>query len=223
MKKKIIITTVLAFVFGLATGSSAVTLNYETMAGDGGPGAGIFYTLNFSQTEENKYSATFSVISDSSSGAAWYAGWFTFKFVGGEVAATIGTLEAPSETWNLIPPTTSVYGGTNIGQGGRSGFYAADLYSSTGVLESFPYSQLLQLSQGNEYTFTFDFSTNLPVFTDDIPFQVGYYDGVNGSERVITNRLSQTLAVPEPATLILLGAGFIGVGILGRKRFRTKA
>jgi hypothetical protein len=33
---------------------------------------------------------------------------------------------------------------------------------------------------------------------------------------------SQLVLVPEPSTLLLLGAGLLGLGILGRKKFRTK-
>ena len=32
----------------------------------------------------------------------------------------------------------------------------------------------------------------------------------------------QLVMVPEPSTLLLLGAGLLGLGILGRKKFRTK-
>ena len=37
-----------------------------------------------------------------------------------------------------------------------------------------------------------------------------------------SGRQSQLIAVPEPSTLLLLGAGLIGLGIFGRKRFKTK-
>ena len=30
----------------------------------------------------------------------------------------------------------------------------------------------------------------------------------------------QPLATPEPATLLLLGSGLVGLGVLGRKRFK---
>jgi hypothetical protein len=37
-----------------------------------------------------------------------------------------------------------------------------------------------------------------------------------------TLKQSQLIHVPEPSTLLLLGIGLIGFGILGRKKFRTK-
>jgi hypothetical protein len=71
-------------------------------------------------------------------------------------------------------------------------------------------------------TGTFTFNYNLPLSgvlnTEAINFMVGYYDGLNGGGNRVVNRLSATL-VPEPGTLVLLGAGLVSVGILGRKKF----
>jgi len=54
-------------------------------------------------------------------------------------------------------------------------------------------------------------------------FQVGYYGEEAGkSENIQTSRLSTTF-VPEPGTLILLGTGLLGLGILGRKKFRARS
>lgn len=211
------------FIFGLATTASAVTLSYETTTGDGGPGAGFLYNLTYNQIDEtNKYSATFTITTPGGTfSEGWWAGWFTFKFVEGDTAASLSNLSYPdgSGPWSVIPPPTSVYGGTNIGQGGRSGFYVSSLINNSGNYNSFPYSELIYLTDNaSVYTFMFEFVTTLDVFIDEVPFQVGYYDEANGNDTVITNRLSQEIAVPEPSTLLLLGAGLIGIGIMGRKR-----
>ena len=73
------------------------------------------------------------------------------------------------------------------------------------------------------YTFTFDFSDASNVFMDSMPLQVGYYDGLNGNDQIITGRLSEDLgtpgtppSVPEPGVFLLFGAGLTGLGLMRR-------
>jgi|GEM_PF-1480745 len=216
---KILIITIF-IIFVIITNSYAITLFYLTQPGDDGPGEGFLYKLDYDVSSPGKYSAKFNIKTPGGSFLTpWYAGWFTFKFVAGDNAASIINLSFPTNSglWSVIPPIVNIYGGTNIGQGGRSGFYVSSLNNEDGELP-FPYNELIPLTTFNSetYEFTFQFQTNLNVFDDEIPFQVGFYDGLTGGGKIITERLSKTLSVPEPGILLLLGLGLSAVGIGSR-------
>ncbi|HYK92051.1 MAG TPA: hypothetical protein VE398_25020 [Acidobacteriota bacterium] len=192
-----------------------ISLSYTTTSGDSGPGAGVTYGLQLTQDSSvsQLYHGTFTISTAAPINLSdpWYADWVAFKFDGGSA----GTISNPSN-WSVASNTTMVLwaggGYRTLLQNTWSGLYAPGITSGTitgGILLT---GSILSAS------FTFDLTmasgSNL---NNPIPFQVGYYDGLNGKGAVVFNQLSRDLAVAEPESLVLLGIGLVAVAVLTRR------
>ncbi len=224
MKAKTILFTFLALLLvALTTPVGATVLSYtDTQFGND-----ITYSLNYSLVSGNTYDATFTVSATTGGTPLEYIGWVDFNFSGG-TQADITNLSAPGGTgpWSVQDSNQNtneqiLSGGGNyspIGGNFWSGFYVTSFGQSTGPVVESQGLKVTQLASPATYTFSFDFTVPSP-FAENMPFQVGYYDGLTGAGEIRTSRLSENLSVPEPSALLLLGSGLLGLRLLGRKRF----
>lgn len=80
----------------------------------------------------------------------------------------------------------------------------------------------VDLSKGGTYASAFDSDSQANDKDLFFQFTVGPYRGTNGWDQQINDPVSGA-AVPEPSTMMLLGAGVLGLGLYGRRRARKEA
>lgn len=213
-----------------AAPATAITLTYvDTITCSSGSGAAcggneITYTLTYPNSASG--TATFTIQNSANTtggGQSWFAGWALFQFDQSTPAAISLTSAPGLSLWSNISGSTVnvLTGGGNyspLPPDGRAGFVVTSLLQ--GNTPDITQGWLVNGSAGTA-TFTFDYNLPAPgvLNLDAINFMIGYYDGLSGSGAPIVNRLSATLQVPEPASLLLIGAGLVGMGVLGRKKF----
>ena len=207
----------------LAGPASALTLSYTDTTTKAG--FNIEYILDISEVTTNNYDAVFTINSSSTSTDDWYAGAFNFKFFNGSVPTELGLDSVPGSTgpWSVADKDTnsgaSIGGWSSLTQAGRAGFFLTDLETSQTLANV---AKGVEVSDTGTAAFEFSFSGQGDLREFSIPFQVAYWDGFAGNSRNIKfGQLSESLSVPESATILLLGCGLICLAGFGRKRFKN--
>jgi hypothetical protein len=223
-----------------AAPSTATSLTYEylTVAGDDGPGAGILYKLEVDTTTK---AAVFTIDGSASAADVWRADWFTFKW-SSSADYELTNLVAPGGIWKIADFDTNqnvkvLNGGTysSLLEANRSGFYLTSIAqggsgdpTAAGSVCLAPGSGSFACTVALPKVFTFSIAVPTGWNEDDIPFKVGYYDGlaVLGKRNVkfVTGKLSRELdevfditAVPDTgSSLGLLGLGVLALALLRR-------
>jgi hypothetical protein len=184
-----------------------------------GAGFGTVYTLTVTPDVNTTIPGTYQAIftADVNSNMGWYIDWIAFKLDGktaGDITSSIAG-PGPAGTWVEGNGTIDLENYKDFPNNTWTGIFADGIQNSPTII-----TNGAQLNGISTYLWSFSFAMSNP-FNETPSLQVGYYDGLaGGSDNILFNRLSQTFNVPEPGTLLLLGSGLLGLGILQRKSRR---
>jgi len=220
-RKRLSLTILLLFVVTVlcvySTGEANV-LTYSARWGDSK------YILDFEpdSVTAGLYHANFTIRSGVEP-VGYYAAWFGFKFDG---LAPVNVTMDPTTGWNEwdsgnSPSIWKAWGSSGAPiylsrPAGYHGFFLAGLEKDSLTVPDI--SKGVPLAASSPVTFNFDFQLLGGQLNEwKMPFAVGYYTVgyYDGGWYASGVREDGTL-VPEPATLMILGFGLVGVGFLRR-------